>query len=111
MVDEKIHMTGIVVPAEGKADRLEELLLQHAEFSRKNEPGTIHYEVQRGEERGSEGVRFVVWEVYKDEASRAAHFETEAFHKLIKAFQEEGLAVGAPKAYITKPKGGVTNWP
>ncbi|CAK7220645.1 hypothetical protein SBRCBS47491_004258 [Sporothrix bragantina] len=108
MADERIYMTAILTPTPGKEDRLEEVLLKQAEHVRKNEPGTLRFQVQRGTERGGTETRFVVWEVYKDEASHKIHFESEALRNLMQTFQEEGLADGPKNVFRTSAKGGVT---
>ncbi|CAK7233196.1 hypothetical protein SCUCBS95973_008512 [Sporothrix curviconia] len=87
---------------------LEEVLLKQAEHVRKNEPGTLRFQVQRGAECGSTETRFVVWEVCKDEASHKTHFESETLRNLMKTFQEEGLADGPNNVFRTNAKGGVT---
>ena len=90
---------------------MQEVLLKHAEFVRKNEPGVLHFEITRGVDRAEGSARFVVWEVYQDEAARKAHGETAGLAVLLKHFQEEQLVSVPTTVYITESQGGVANWP
>ncbi|HEY1428873.1 MAG TPA: putative quinol monooxygenase [Candidatus Tumulicola sp.] len=60
------------------ADRVEELFRELRDASRK-QPGVIQFDVARSKEHPE---RFVLWEVYVDEAALAAHQQTEHFKRL-----------------------------
>jgi autoinducer 2-degrading protein len=60
------------------AGRIEELFRELRDASRK-EPGVIQFDVARSKDHPE---RFVLWEVYKDEAALTAHTQTEHFKRL-----------------------------
>jgi autoinducer 2-degrading protein len=59
------------------ADRVEEIFRELRDASR-TEPGVIQFDVARSKEHPE---RFVLWEVYTDEASLQAHTQTEHFKR------------------------------
>jgi autoinducer 2-degrading protein len=60
------------------AGRIEEIFRELRDASRK-EPGVIQFDVARSKDHPE---RFVLWEVYKDEAALTAHTQTEHFKRL-----------------------------
>jgi autoinducer 2-degrading protein len=60
------------------ADRVEELFRELRDASR-NEPGIVQFDIARSKEHPE---RFVLWEVYADDAALAAHAQTEHFKRL-----------------------------
>jgi quinol monooxygenase YgiN len=60
------------------ADRVEELFRELRDASRK-EPGIVQFDIARSKEHPE---RFVLWEVYADDAALAAHAQTEHFKRL-----------------------------
>lgn len=90
--------------------QLEQLLVAHAEYARANEPGTLHYDVQRGANRETGAETIIVWERYADKAAETAHFNNDAFSKLIQTLGAEALTTGAPAVYVTASAGGIANY-
>ncbi|CAK7207055.1 hypothetical protein SEUCBS139899_009863 [Sporothrix eucalyptigena] len=99
-----ILVTAILTPAAGKADRLQEILLRHADHVEKHELGCLQYEITVEEKNGG---AFVVREQYMDEAALKEHTESPLMVVLGKALGDEALLEGAPAAYQTKLVGGV----
>jgi (4S)-4-hydroxy-5-phosphonooxypentane-2,3-dione isomerase len=60
------------------ADRVEELFRELRDASRQ-EPGVVQFDIARSKEHPE---RFVLWEVYDDEAALVAHTQTEHFKRL-----------------------------
>jgi autoinducer 2-degrading protein len=60
------------------ADEVAGIFTELRDLSRK-EPGVVRFDVARSEEKPNV---FVLWEEYRDEAARKAHFETEHFERL-----------------------------
>jgi quinol monooxygenase YgiN len=59
-------------------DRIEDIFRELRDASRK-EPGVIQFDIARSKEHPE---RFVLWEVYIDEAALTAHYQTEHFKRL-----------------------------
>ncbi|KAF1359522.1 ABM-domain-containing protein [Lizonia empirigonia] len=98
-----IDIIAIISPKAGKADRVEELLLQAAKSVKANEPGTLKYHLQR-ETKGDAPV-FVMLETYKDQAALGAHAKSDAFKALGRTMKEDLLAEPM-KVIFTKEAGG-----
>jgi (4S)-4-hydroxy-5-phosphonooxypentane-2,3-dione isomerase len=74
MLIQSIHYE--FAPEDG--DRIEEIFRELRDASRK-EPGVIQFDIARSKEHRH---RFVLWEVYVDEAALDAHYQTEHFKRL-----------------------------
>ncbi|MEO7202361.1 MAG: putative quinol monooxygenase [Candidatus Tumulicola sp.] len=74
MLIQSIHYE--FAPEDG--DRIEEIFRELRDASRK-EPGVIQFDIARSKEHPE---RFVLWEVYTDEAALEAHTQTEHFKRL-----------------------------
>lgn len=69
----------VIVEVQARPDRIEAfaaLIDRHAHNSRTLEEGCLAFDVCQDPE---EPARFVLYEVYRDEAAHAAHRETESF--------------------------------
>jgi quinol monooxygenase YgiN len=55
-----VDIIAIITPAPGKADRVQELLAETAEWVKANEPGTLKYHLQR--EASGDNPTFVMLE-------------------------------------------------
>ncbi|KAF9699910.1 hypothetical protein EKO04_002544 [Ascochyta lentis] len=99
-----IDIVALISPKAGKADRVEELLLQAAKEVKANEPGTLKYHLQR-ETKGDAPV-FIMLETYKDQASIAAHAKTDYFKTLGRTMKKEDLLAEPMKVIFTKEAGG-----
>lgn len=76
-MDHGIKITALLTPRAGKAAALEALLFDMAPRCRA-EPGNLRWDVWREQGEGEER-RFVLDELYRDNAAVAAHRETPHF--------------------------------
>jgi autoinducer 2-degrading protein len=74
MLIQSIHYE--FAPEDG--DHIEEIFRELRDASRK-EPGVIQFDIARSKEHPE---RFVLWEVYVDEAALTAQYQTEHFKRL-----------------------------
>ncbi|KAF4626436.1 hypothetical protein G7Y89_g11719 [Cudoniella acicularis] len=102
----QLDIIAIISPKPGKTDRVVELLQGVSEYVKKNEPGTLKYEITRSMNKKAGVEEVVMLETYKDKVALDIHGRSEAFGIFQKTLKEEGL-VGAPmQLKITKAAGG-----
>ncbi|KAF2875262.1 hypothetical protein BDV95DRAFT_486232 [Massariosphaeria phaeospora] len=103
-MSEPFDVVAIIEPKPGKADRVEELLLNAAASVKANEPGTLRYHLQR--QTNTKTPVFVLLETYKDKKSLGVHAASKDFKKLGEALKTEDLLSSPMKVYLTKEVGG-----
>jgi len=101
----EVHVVAIITPRPGKEARIKELLTELANNVKENEPGAIKYEVFE-EYDGKEGNKIVVIEIYKDQETFDAHFQTDYFKKLGESLPAEDLAAAPLDVKKIKPFAG-----
>lgn len=88
-----VTVTAIIHAQEGKAEVLEQLLLEQAEAVLRNEPGCLAYRLHRSVESPS---TFMIYEQYVDEAARSLHQNSEHLKQYRTRRVGEGLVRGSP---------------
>ncbi|TKA81441.1 hypothetical protein B0A49_00284 [Cryomyces minteri] len=99
-----LEVVAIISPAPGKADRVEELLLQLAKHVHESEPETYKYHLHK--EIDKKEPEFVMIESYKNKESLKSHQGSDAFKSLVKQITEESLLAKPLAIYMLKAAGG-----
>jgi quinol monooxygenase YgiN len=83
--------------APGKADRLQDLLIEQAAVVRRAEPGCLAYRVHRGTKARD---LFLFYETYVDDAAFEVHKQAPHLAEYRKRRESEGLVAGAAEVEI-----------
>ncbi|TAQ88271.1 hypothetical protein B7494_g3368, partial [Chlorociboria aeruginascens] len=90
-----IDLIAILSPSPGKADRIEELLLEVSEYVKKSEPGTLKYQIHREVSKKTGAGQVILFERYESKAALGVHAASTAFKDFNKKIAQEGL-LGSP---------------
>ncbi|CAJ2510219.1 Uu.00g061190.m01.CDS01 [Anthostomella pinea] len=104
MADKQITLVATVWPAEGKMERLKEVVTAATHNLRDVELGTLQFQVL--EETNTKSSRMVLIEVYQDQAALDAHRANPDYTAVFKTISEEGLMAKAPEVVETRSVGG-----
>ncbi|KAJ9638198.1 hypothetical protein H2201_005306 [Coniosporium apollinis] len=85
----EVVVVAVITPKEGKADRVEELLRNLADYVHKNEENTLRYHLHK--ETKKDTPEFVMIETYKNGEAFEAHKKSDFFGDLGKKFGDEDL--------------------
>jgi quinol monooxygenase YgiN len=86
--------------AKGKADALQELLIEQAAAVRRSEPGCLAYRVHRGTKDPD---LFLFYETYVDDVAFEAHKRSPHLAEYRKRRESEGLVAGPAEVEIFRP--------
>ncbi|KAF1347917.1 hypothetical protein BDV97DRAFT_400113 [Delphinella strobiligena] len=101
----EITIVATITPAEGKVDRVQELLTEMTQTVHAKEPNVLRYQLHR--QTDAEGTPvFIMLETYKDSEALNGHLGSEAFQNLGQTFQKEGLVAKGLEIVKCEPVGG-----
>ncbi|KIN06234.1 hypothetical protein OIDMADRAFT_17223 [Oidiodendron maius Zn] len=103
-----IYLVAIITPKPGKADKVLELLQTHSEFVKKNEPGTLKYEINV--DTKPSGVKeIVVVEIYQDKPAFNSHVSSEEMKVFQKTLLDGDMLDGPMQLKRVKTVGGFSS--
>jgi len=103
-MSKEIDIVAILKPAQGKADRVIELLGGISKIVQQKEAGTLRYQLHK-QTTGDPPI-LVVIEKYKDAAAIKEHGAFPQFKEMGRAFKREGLLSEPMQVIAMKPVAG-----